>query len=229
MGRLFDDVARRYDFLNDVFSCFLHRHWRKTMIAGLDVGDGFVTLDVCTGTADSAIALAVQYPRGRVIGVDISEPMLRRARLKARGRDYFGRIMFCLGDGLAMPFPDNSFDVMINSFGLRNQTDFSLAIQEMVRVLKPAGEIRILEFSLPENIFLRRVYLFYLGRIMPGLSALCGAPAPAYTYLSRSIQDFISRRQVIDLMGKKGLTELGFKNLCAGIVCCYHGIKAARK
>jgi demethylmenaquinone methyltransferase / 2-methoxy-6-polyprenyl-1,4-benzoquinol methylase len=155
--------------------------------------------------------------------------MLMKAGAKARGKNGSGQLILCRADGLAMPFADGSFDAVINSFGLRNETDFARAIQEMARVLKPGGEMRILEFSLPGNRFLRRAHLLYLARIMPCLSSLCGAPPQAYAYLSRTIRGFITRQQVLDLMKKSGVAEPSYRDVCGGIVCCYRGIKAAHE
>ena len=222
---LFDAVAPRYDFINDFFSLLLHRGWRRNLTDGADRDNGFIALDVCTGTADTAIALAHRYPRARVIGMDISQPMLERGREKINRENLADRVELCLADGLSIPFADGRFDAVYNSFGLRNEVSFELAVREMARVLKPGGTLRILEFSIPENRLLRRMYLSYLSKVMPAVSSWLGAPQDAYRYLARTVQEFLTRSQVLDLMRKCGLFELRCESLTCGIVSCYHGRK----
>lgn len=227
MGRSFDDVARGYDLLNDVLSLGLHRYWRARMVSGLHLDQGCIALDVCTGTADSAIPLAKKYPGSRVVGIDVSRPMLMQARAKVHAKSIDGRCMLCQADGLVMPFADGSFDAVLNSFGLRNETVFAAALREMARVVKPGGVLRILEFSLPQNRLLRQAHVLYLGRVIPAVSRLFGAPAEAYEYLSRTIQSFLSRGQVVTLLRESGLADLRVEDLSGGIVCCYTGRKPA--
>ncbi len=223
--RAFDDVAAGYDSLNDLFSLMGHRHWRTQIISGLKKDKDLVVLDVCTGTADLAIALARRYPWLRVVGLDLCAPMLAKARTKIHTKGLSSCITLCQADALCMPLANNSFDVVFNSFGLRNQTDFSSAIKEMARVLKPGGELRVLEFSLPTNVVLRGPYLFYLGRVMPAVSRWLGGPHTAYAYLSKSIRSFVTREQVKDLFKEHGLVRVGHADLWAGMVCYYRGVK----
>lgn len=224
-NNLFDAVAPRYDFINDFFSLLLHRVWRRKLIDGVDGDKGFIALDVCTGTGDTAIALVHRYPRARVIGIDISQPMLKRGRDKINRANLADRVELCVADGLRIPFADARFDAVCNSFGLRNEVSFEPAVREMVRALKPGGTLRILEFSIPENRLLRRMYLSYLTRVMPAVSSMLGAPQDAYRYLARTVQEFLTRGQVLELMRNCGLFELRCESLTCGIVSCYHGRK----
>lgn len=223
--RRFDDVASLYDFFNDLFSFGGHRLWRRKIISDLDKDSSWAALDVCTGTAQCAIALAKRYPKARVVGLDLCVPMLDKARVNIKAKALDSRITLCQADALHMPFLDHSFDVVLNSFGLRNQAVFSDAIKEMTRVLKPGGQLRILEFSLPNISILKSLYLFYLEKVMPALSGWLGGSQSAYTYLSKSICSFITREQVKDLFKIYGLVGVGHQDLWAGTVCYYYGVK----
>lgn len=225
-GRPFDDVAGRYDLLNDLFSLFLHRGWRRASISDFRaIGKG-VILDVCTGTAEAAIAMAQRFTHLRVVGVDVSSAMLKKGQEKVDRLGIGERVSLRLADGLKLPFSDACFDAVYNGFGLRNQGSFSQAMREMARVLRPGGAIRILEFSLPKNASMRRIYSFYLARVMPVMGQFFGAPRSAYEYLAASVQQFISREQVLAIMRESGLTDASYQDMSGGIVCCYRGTKS---
>ncbi len=223
--QVFDQIAFRYDFLNDLFSGFIHHHWMRVLVREEPCSVETKVLDVCTGTADVAIAIARHNSKARIVGLDISEKMLSLAKAKIARLKLEDRIELCWGDGLAMPLADQSVDVVFNSFGLRNQGDYKKALTEMARVLKFQGRINILEFTRPANIVIRSVYLFYLTRIMPVVSRFFLKERASFDYLSRTIKHFPAPDVVAQLMRDCGFAQVCVKPLTGGIACLYRATR----
>lgn len=223
---IFASIPRTYDLLNRLLSCGQDRVWRRVVAekAALFATNRF--LDVATGTAELAIEVAVRFPNSSVVGLDYSEEMLLRAREKLKKRH---RVLTLVrGTALALPFPDESFDVAAIAFGIRNVTDRIKVLQEMIRVLVPAGQVLVLEITLPERRFLRPFYRLYLHGIVP-LAARILSPNPdAYRYLGDSIVHFPPPRDFQQMMGLAGLVHVKARPLTGGITHLFVGRKPSR-
>jgi ubiquinone/menaquinone biosynthesis methyltransferase len=151
--RMFTSIARRYDFLNHALSFNVDRRWRRLLVNEADVHAGERVLDVATGTGDVAIEFARRARAGFIAGLDPSSGMLEVGRRKLSRDDAAGaRVELIEGDALALPFPDGSFDVVTIAFGLRNLPDYARGVNEMARVLRPAGRLVVLEFLPPRGV-----------------------------------------------------------------------------
>ena len=223
ISRMFDGIACNYDLLNSLFSFGMNHYWKRVLIRDQNGASPELALDICTGTAETGISFSRCYRSCRVVGLDASASMLKRGKAKIERKGLSGQFSLIKADGLHMPFADSSFDVILNSFGLRNEHDHRKALSEMARVLRPKGRINILEFSLPTNRLFRHIYLFYLSRIMPLISRLFYKDGHAYNYLSETIQKFPSREEIVKIMSDCGFKEIELKPLTGGIVCIYKG------
>ena len=164
---MFDAIAARYDLINRVLSGGLDRRWRARAVRSLDLHPTDTVLDLCTGTADVALAAA---PRaGRVIGVDFSHEMLRLGLEKVRARAFGDRIALARGDAMRLPLGDASADAAVIGFGIRNVQEPVVALRELGRVLRPGGRLAILEFGLPTWGPFRALYLWYANRLLPAV------------------------------------------------------------
>lgn len=221
---IFSSIARYYDFLNHLLSLNVDKVWRRTLVNYARPQLESRILDVCTGTGDIAIEFA-RRGAGEIIGIDLSEEMLRIGEGKIERMKLDGKVKLQRGDCLNLPFEDNTFDMVTIGFGLRNIPDYERGITEMVRVLKKQGRLLILEFSLPENKLLSRIYRFYLKKSVPFIGGMVSSSRSAYEYFSSSILNFLAREEVIQLMRDNGLKNIYFKHLTCGITCIYRGEK----
>lgn len=224
MPELFSSIAKHYDFLNHLLSLNFDRGWRRALVSWAKVQPGKRILDLCTGSGD----IAIEFARGgadEVIGVDLSEKMLRIGQDKIERMKLDGKIKLQSGDCLNLPFKDNTFDIIAIGFGLRNLPDYKEGIAEMVRVLRGGGRLLILEFSLPQNSLLSGVYRLYLKMFVPLIGGMLSGSRSAYEYLSLSIQNFLVREEVIHLMKDSRLKNLYFQELMGGITTIYRGEK----
>src|SRR5437773_4067886 len=166
---LFGTIARRYDLINDLQSFGLHRHWKRRLVGLAKIQPGERALDLCCGTGDVAFALARKG--AEVTGLDFSEPMLAvaRERLKAQIPKFEpdGKVKFVCDDAQQIPFPDNSFDLVTISYGLRNLADWEKGLREMRRVTNPGGRLLVLDFGKPANVVWRKIYFAYLDCFIP--------------------------------------------------------------
>ncbi len=214
---MFAGVAPRYDFLNRLLSGSLDAVWRRRSARALELPAGAAVIDLCCGTGEQALALA---RRGyRVAASDFCVPMLALAepkyrRLPRRPRGF-------AADALATPFADRAFDGATVSFGLRNVADLDQALREIHRVLRPGGELAVLEFAVPERAVLRALYLFYFRRVLPVVGRLFSHRGSAYSYLPSSVLEFPQRQGFLDRMSVAGFAEPRWRDLSAGIVCLY--------
>lgn len=223
--RMFGEIAPTYDLLNSLLSVNLHKRWRAVAVrrAGLKPGDW--VLDVATGTGELALALARMVgPAGPVVGVDFCAPMLALGRRKAARRKLSG-VRFLLGAAEALPFPDHTFDGAFMGFALRNVTDVVRTLQEMVRVVCPEGRVVNLELTQPHHPWLRWLYDFYSWHGLPWLGGILSGRREAYTYLPRSIRNFLSVEEVKDLMREVGLDSIQVYPLMGGIATVHVGVK----
>jgi demethylmenaquinone methyltransferase/2-methoxy-6-polyprenyl-1,4-benzoquinol methylase len=222
---LFGTVHQRYDFLNHVLSLYLDKGWRKSLVEQVHSIHLNRILDACTGTGDLAIELARRYPDTQIIGIDISDQMLKIGIEKIQKAGLNGRILLQQSDLFHLPFKDQVFEVVSIGFGFRNLHNFRGGIKEMVRVLKKDGVLLILELTIPQTPFLRRIHLFYLKNILPKIGGLISGSKSSYEYLSSSIIAFPKKEEVIEFMKAEGLREVQHMPLSGGIASIFKGKK----
>ena len=163
---MFDAIAGRYDLLNRLLSAGFDQRWRARAVDALGLAGGEVVLDLCTGTADLALALTTSAG-ARVVGVDFAGEMLRRGRQKVREAGVDRQVRLVLGDAMSMPMPDAVVDAATIGFGIRNVQTPAEALKEVHRVLRPGGRLVILEFGFPRAVLLRAAYVWYFRRVLP--------------------------------------------------------------
>lgn len=217
---MFTRIVPRYDFLNHFLSLSLDRLWRRRtaqrFLPILHRPEAAI-LDLCCGTGDLTFALdrsrekALCYAAGtrrKIIGSDFVQPMLTRAREK--GATQARRAEFAAADALNLPFPNSTFDLVTSAFGFRNLANYEQGLREIARVLKPGGEVGILEFSEPENGPIASLFRFYFRQILPRVGGAISGSAEAYSYLPASVTKFPSPRALASLMHGIGLTNIRF-------------------
>jgi demethylmenaquinone methyltransferase/2-methoxy-6-polyprenyl-1,4-benzoquinol methylase len=186
---VFDSVADRYDVMNDLMSFGVHRAWKRFAISRARLRPGDSALDVAGGTGDLAMGLARKLGgNGTVVLSDINASMLARGRDRLLDNGISSRVCFCVADAQDLPFPDASFDCVTIGFGLRNVTDKAAALLSMRRVLRPGGQLLVLEFSKPVLPGLSTIYDAYSFRVLPSLGRLVAGDAASYRYLAESIR-----------------------------------------
>lgn len=224
---MFDAIARRYDFLNHLLSAGLDVHWRRRALSALDLKHGESLLDVCTGTADVAIAaMRSRTPPARVIGVDFAGAMLAVARAKIARASLTKSIPLVRGDATGLPIRDGSVDAVTVTFGIRNVADPAAACREICRALGPRGRLAILEFSMPERAVLKMVYGVYFRRILPAIGRAISGHAGAYAYLPASVGSFPPPAQFAATLGAAGFSRVRAIPLTFGTVQLYLAEKA---
>lgn len=201
---MFSAIACRYDLANRVLSLWQDIRWRRLAAISAPLKPGARVLDICTGTADTALAFALREPAASITAVDLSKDMLAVAAKKIRARGFEKNIHLQQADALRLPFSDNSFDICVTSFGLRNLKNAGAGLREMKRVTKKNGHILILEFFPATKPLVR----FYLRRIVPWLGAALTGRRNPYLYLVSSIQRFLTPEKCRDL-----IQECGFENI----------------
>ena len=218
VSKMFDGVASRYDFLNDLLSLGRTKAWRKSVTAIIAPKAGMQILDIAAGTGSSSRPLVDKG--AQVTALDFSEGML------AQGRKQNKDIKFVQGDALKLPFADNFFDVTTISFGLRNTNDTSLALKEALRVTKSGGRIVIAEFSHPTNRVFKSIYLNYLMKALPIVVRRISKNPKAYIYLAESIRAWPDQAGLALIMQKNGWNSVAWQDLTFGIVAVHIGYKA---
>ncbi len=204
-GRMFDRIARRYDLLNRLASLGLDGRWRRRLVGALGVDSGRV-LDVATGTADVAMAIATRFAEIRVTGLDPSPGMLAVGRDKVEVSGLAGRITLTEGDAQAMPFADGAFDATCISFGIRNVPDRMAGLREMARVTRPGGRVAVLELSEPQGL-MAPLARFHVHRVVPAMGAWLSG-SDEYDYLQRSIAAFPPPDEFCAMMTEAGLRDV---------------------
>lgn len=222
--RMFDRIAGRYDFLNALISCGLHRVWRRTAVKAL-CSTGRASprrefLDIGCGTGDLAIAVLRKEPSAQLTGIDLSAPMLAIARRKTSKAGLQERAKYLVGDATALAFDDRHFQGIVSAFCLRNIADRAKAFTEMRRVLKPGGLIVILELNKPTSLPARWVHQLHTRQIIPILGTFFSQKS-AYTYLADSIEHFPAPPVIVDEMVKAGFTRVSHAPLTGGFVTLF--------
>ena len=221
VATMFNNVAGTYDFLNHFFSVGIDKLWRRKLVNLIGINQPKFILDVATGTADLAIAETRLQP-DKIIGVDISEKMLDVGREKIKK---YPNIELQTGDSENLQFPENTFDAVSVSFGVRNFENVPAGLSEMRRVLKPNGKVFILEFSKPSNWLVQKLYYFYFCNVLPFMGKLISKDARAYTYLPESVRLFPDGQKFVELLKQAGYKNIECKPLTFGISTIYIGEK----
>jgi demethylmenaquinone methyltransferase / 2-methoxy-6-polyprenyl-1,4-benzoquinol methylase len=221
--RMFDEIARRYDFMNHFLSAGTDVYWRWKAVRLSGPLTDAPLLDVCTGTGDLAFAYRKKLPESApVMAADFTHGMLKIAEQKRSGRD----VVFLEADTLSLPFPPDKFQVVSVAFGLRNVSGTLSGLREMARVCQPGGRVVVLEFSLPDNKIMSRIYQWYFRKVLPKLGQLVVRNRQAaYEYLPQSVSEFPCGQRLADLMDEAGLCDATFHKLTGGIATVYVGNK----
>ena len=223
---MFSGIAGKYDLLNHVLSLGTDFYWWWRMARRSGAGPGKRFLDVAAGTGDSSLALAARG--AEVISTDFTQAMLRLGPAKFRARGRAGLIWASVGaDAQHLPFAPDSFDGITICYGIRNVEDRPRAYGEFLRVLKPQGQLTILEFSRPRHAWLRTLYDTYSLKVLPRIGGWLSGSREAYTYLPESIRTFPDQPALAGELAAAGFREVAWTNLTGGIVALHTGRKAA--
>ncbi|CAN5431680.1 demethylmenaquinone methyltransferase [soil metagenome] len=217
VARMFDGVAKRYDVTNDVLSLGQDRRWRSKVTSLVEPQPGEYVLDLAagTGTSSAPFAAAGAY----VVPCDFSLGMLEVGKAERP------ELPFTAGDGMNLPFADETFDAVTISFGLRNIVDPVAGLREMLRVTKPGGRLVVCEFSTPTWSPFASVYTNYLMRALPSIARRVSSNPESYVYLAESIQTWPDQRALAEKIGEAGWGTVVWKNLSGGIVALHHSTK----
>ena len=223
--RMFNRIAPKYDQLNRIISLGLDRSWRKRALHLLAPYAPQRVLDVATGTGDLAIEIIQTISSAKeVVGVDISEEMMRVGQEKVHQAGLDTKISFERQDCTAMTFEADSFDAATIAFGIRNFSDIPAAAAELHRVLRPGGVLIIAELSVPTNPLLRLGYKLYAGQIIPLIGRLISKDRDAYTYLPKSIAAVPQREHMVEILRKAGFSEAFYESIFPGTCTIYVAI-----
>ncbi len=226
VASVFDSVAANYDVMNDVMSFGLHRLWKQQTLATAHLRAGQTVLDVAGGTGDLAKAMAQCVGKnGKVILTDINAAMLQVGRDRLLDAGFVSQVAYVEADAEQLPFIDNYFDCITMAFGLRNVTDKAAALQSLYRVLKPGGQLLVLEFSQPKNALLRQCYDLYSFHVIPKMGELIAHDRASYQYLVESIRMHPDQETLKAMMLEQGFDEVTYRNLTGGIVALHQGKK----
>jgi demethylmenaquinone methyltransferase/2-methoxy-6-polyprenyl-1,4-benzoquinol methylase len=224
--RMFDRIARRYDLLNHLLSLGQDIRWRKKVARFLVNKYDQYILDLATGTGDQLLYLFSCSDRiDRALGTDLALKMLDRGREKVKKRKLDDRIVFEEGDAENIQYPDNTFDAVTISFGIRNVMSVERSLSEMYRVLKPAGRVLILEFSIPQNILMRSIYLFYFRYLLPFIGSVISGDGSAYRYLNETVEGFPYGDAFCQMLRESGFQNVSMYPQTFGIATIYYGDK----
>lgn len=225
VAAMFDDIAYRYDFLNRFLSGGIDLLWRKKALSFLKKKDPKIILDVATGTADVAIMASRLLKPTHITGIDISDGMLEFGRKKIAKLGLSKTIELLNGDSEAINFKDNTFDAVTVAFGVRNFQDLQKGLEEILRVLKPGGQLVVLEFSKPKKQPVKSFYNLYMKVVTPSMGKLFSKNRGAYQYLDESIQQFPEGKNFISILNNLGYQHTQYKPLSLGICSIYCGEK----
>jgi demethylmenaquinone methyltransferase/2-methoxy-6-polyprenyl-1,4-benzoquinol methylase len=223
---VFESVAGNYDLMNDLMSAGTHRLWKRFALSQTGLRPGQRALDVAGGTGDLSAGMSKQVGNdGLVVLTDINAAMLAEGRNALTDRGIVANIRYSLANAERLPFPDSSFDCVTIGFGLRNVTDKLAALRSMQRVLKPGGQLLILEFSHPVAPGLKPLYDAYSFSVLPWLGKVVARDEASYRYLAESIRKFPQQETLVEMMREAGLDNCRYHNLTGGIVALHRGYR----
>jgi demethylmenaquinone methyltransferase/2-methoxy-6-polyprenyl-1,4-benzoquinol methylase len=223
---VFESVAGKYDIMNDLMSMGVHRLWKQFTLAQTGLRPGQRALDVAGGTGDLSAGMAKQVgDQGLVMLTDINAAMLARGRDRMVDEGVVRNLRCSLANAERLPFKDQSFDCVTIAFGLRNVTDKDAALRSMFRVLKPGGQLLVLEFSKPVAPGLKPIYDAYSFSVLPWLGKVIAQDEASYRYLAESIRRFPDQETLKTMMQAAGFADCSYHNLSGGIVALHRGYK----
>ena len=226
VGEVFSSVASNYDIMNDLMSLGAHRLWKRFAISQSGVRKGHAVLDVAGGSGDLSRKFAeIVGPDGRVVLTDINPDMLEQGKARMLDSGLIHNVEFALADAENLEFPDDTFDCVSISFGLRNVTRKQLALASMCRVVKPGGRVLVLEFSKPVSKPLEKIYDAYSFNIIPRLGEVVASDRDSYQYLVESIRRHPDQDTLKSMMHTAGFDDVKVYNLSGGIVALHVGFK----
>ena len=221
--KMFNEIAFRYDLLNQLLSFGIHKRWRRKAINYIEsrINDPLSTmLDVATGTAAFAIDAAILNPK-KITGIDISDDMLAIGRKKVEEKKLSGIIELLRADSENLPFPNDHFDVATVGFGVRNFENLEKGLSEVNRTLKKGGTFAVLEFSIPQKFPMKLLYHFYLSTVCPIVGRIISKNPVAYDYLFKSVSKFPYGEEFKNVLLRCGFSEVVFFPQTFGIVTIY--------
>ena len=222
---VFTSVASRYDVMNDVMSGGIHRLWKDAMMDWLAPRPGQRLLDVAGGTGDIAFRFLRRAGYGHATVLDLTEPMLIEGRKRAEAERLETSLDWVVGDAMALPFEDRSFDVYTISFGIRNVTRPEDALAEAFRVLKPGGRLMVLEFSQLPNPMMQKAYDLYSFNVIPRMGQVIANDRDSYQYLVESIRRFPDQERFLGMIRDAGFDNAAYRNLTMGVAALHSGWK----
>ncbi|MBW0158079.1 bifunctional demethylmenaquinone methyltransferase/2-methoxy-6-polyprenyl-1,4-benzoquinol methylase UbiE [Sedimentimonas flavescens] len=222
---VFSRVASKYDIMNDLMSLGIHRVWKDAMMDWLAPRPGQKLLDVAGGTGDVAFRFLKRAPGASATVCDMTESMLIEGQKRAEAEDMADRLKWVVGDAMALPFEDNTFDVYTISFGIRNVTRIPDALREAYRVLRPGGRLMVLEFSQIPNDMLQSLYDAYSFNVIPVMGQIVADDRDSYQYLVESIRKFPTQEIFASMIREAGFERVKYRNLSMGIAALHSGWK----
>lgn len=222
---VFTSVASKYDIMNDVMSAGIHRVWKDAMMDWLAPRAGQRLLDVAGGTGDIAFRFLKRAPGASAVVCDLTESMLVSGQQRAEAEKRAGSLDWVVGDAMALPFPDRSFDVYTISFGIRNVTRPQDALAEAFRVLRPGGRLMVLEFSQLPVDGLQKLYDLYSFNVIPAMGKAITGDRDSYRYLVESIRQFPDQDTFAAMIRDAGFDQVKYRNLSMGIAALHSGWK----
>lgn len=222
---VFNSVAGKYDIMNDVMSVGIHRIWKEAMMDWLAPRSGQKLLDVAGGTGDIAFKFLKRAGSGHATVLDLTEPMLTEGRKRAEAGKMADSLDWVVGDAMALPFENNTFDVYTVSLGIRNVTRPQDALAEAYRVLKPGGRLMVLEFSQLPNDALQKLYDLYSFNVIPQMGKMIVGDRDSYQYLVESIRKFPDQETFLAMIRDAGFENAKYRNLTMGVTALHSGWK----
>jgi demethylmenaquinone methyltransferase/2-methoxy-6-polyprenyl-1,4-benzoquinol methylase len=222
---VFTRVASKYDVMNDVMSGGIHRLWKDAMMDWLAPRPGQRLLDVAGGTGDVAFRFLKRAPGATATVLDMTESMLVEGRQRAEAESMAERLTWVVGDAMALPFADNTFDTYTISFGIRNVTRVQDALREAYRVLRPGGRLMVLEFSQLPNPALQWAYDRYSFNVIPVMGQIIAGDRDSYQYLVESIRKFPDQETFLAMIRDAGFGQAKYRNLTLGVAALHSGWK----
>jgi len=222
---MFNSIAHSYDFLNHSLSFGIDNHWRNIAIRQLKPYKPAFMLDIATGTGDFAILAAKRLNPEKIIGIDISDGMMDIGRQKVKAENLSDTISFEKEDCEHLTYGNGTFDAITAAFGIRNFQNLDVCLKEMHRVLKPGGQLSIVELSRPISFPMKQLFWIYSHTILPLYGKIISKDKNAYTYLITTIEAFPQGETMVDVFKKAGFSEIRFKRLTLGICTCYLAVK----
>lgn len=221
---VFSQSAEKYDLMNDIMSLGMHYSWKKKAVEYAQIQPGDHILDLACGTCDISYYLHQKQPNATIFATDPNEEMLKKGQDQLLDLGIYQKINFSISFAESLPYPRNFFQVVICAFGFRNFTDQKKALENIYRVIKPGGQIIILEFSKPKASLVGKIYEQY-AKAIPAVGNLVAKQKNSYQYLIDSIETHMDQNELSELMISTGFESIKVTAILSGLVCIHRGIK----